>query len=92
MDETYCVKICNVIMFRILLKKSQVLLNSGRDRGRGFEMDTAAVGTRAMESVLAKPGVGMAAGRMLGSFRDDPTTRREFLAMTGSPGSGSNGF
>ncbi len=55
-------------------------------------MDPAAVGTRATESVLAKPGVGMAAGRMLGSFRNDPTTLREFLAMTGTPGSGSNGF
>ena len=32
-----------------------------------------------------KPGVGMATSRRLGSFRDDPATRREFLAMIGSP-------
>ena len=72
--------------------ESQVLLDAGRGRGRGFEMDTAAVGTRATESALAKPGVGIAAGRVLDSFRDDPTTRREYLAMIGNPGSGSNGF
>jgi GTP cyclohydrolase I len=28
-----------------------------------------------------KPGVSMVTSRMLGAFRDDPTTRREFLAM-----------
>ncbi len=28
-----------------------------------------------------KPGAGMVTSRMLGAFRDDPTTRREFLAM-----------
>jgi len=30
-----------------------------------------------------KPGVTMVTSRMLGAFRDDPTTRREFLAMVG---------
>ncbi len=34
-----------------------------------------------------KPGVTMVTSRMLGAFRDDPTTRREFLAMIGSRGS-----
>ena len=34
---------------------------------------------------VRKPGVSMVTSRMLGSFRDDPTTRREFLAMIGSP-------
>jgi GTP cyclohydrolase IA len=34
-----------------------------------------------------KPGVTMVTSRMLGAFRDDPTTRREVLAMIGS-GSG----
>jgi GTP cyclohydrolase I len=34
-----------------------------------------------------KPGVSMVTSRMLGAFRDDPTTRREFLAMiAGGPG------
>ena len=35
---------------------------------------------------IRKPGVSMVTSRMLGSFRDDPTTRREFLAMIGAPG------
>ena len=38
---------------------------------------------------IRKPGVSMVTSRMRGSFRDDPTTRREFLAMIGSPGNGS---
>lgn len=32
-----------------------------------------------------KPGVTMVTSRMLGAFRDDPSTRREFLAMINSP-------
>jgi len=28
-----------------------------------------------------KPGASMVTSRMLGAFRDDPSTRREFLAM-----------
>ncbi|WP_119168124.1 GTP cyclohydrolase I FolE [Algihabitans albus] len=34
---------------------------------------------------IRKPGVSMVTSRMLGSFRDDPATRREFFAMIGSP-------
>ena len=30
-----------------------------------------------------KPGVTMVTSRMLGAFREDPSTRREFLAMIG---------
>lgn len=33
-----------------------------------------------------KPGVQMVTSRMLGSFRNDPSTRREFLAIVGNPG------
>jgi GTP cyclohydrolase I len=33
-----------------------------------------------------KPGVSMVTSRMLGAFRDDPTTRRELLAMVGNRG------
>jgi GTP cyclohydrolase IA len=33
-----------------------------------------------------KPGVTMVTSRLLGSFRDDPSTRREFLAMIGATG------
>jgi GTP cyclohydrolase I len=32
---------------------------------------------------IHKPGVSMVTSRMLGAFRDDPSTRREFLAMVG---------
>lgn len=35
-----------------------------------------------------KPGVSMVTSRMLGAFRSDPSTRREFLAMIGNPSSG----
>ncbi len=40
---------------------------------------------------IRKPGVSMVTSRMLGSFLDDPATRREFLAMIEGPRSGSNG-
>ncbi|GLU33304.1 GTP cyclohydrolase I FolE [Trinickia caryophylli] len=36
---------------------------------------------------IHKPGVAMVTSRMLGSFRTDPSTRREFLAIVGNPGS-----
>ena len=36
---------------------------------------------------IRKPGVSLVTSRMLGCFRDDPTTRREFLSMIGVPGS-----
>jgi len=29
------------------------------------------------------PGVGLVTSRMLGAFRNDPSTRRELLAMVG---------
>jgi GTP cyclohydrolase I len=32
-----------------------------------------------------KPGVSMVTSRMLGAFRTDPSTRREFLSMIGNP-------
>ena len=35
---------------------------------------------------IRKPGVSMVTRRMLGSFRDDLTTRQEFLAVFESPG------
>jgi GTP cyclohydrolase I len=36
-----------------------------------------------------KPGVSMQTSRMLGAFRENSTTRREFLAMISLPGSGA---
>lgn len=35
---------------------------------------------------VRKPGVTMKTSRMLGCFRSDPATRREFLALAGGPG------
>jgi GTP cyclohydrolase I len=40
---------------------------------------------------IHKPGVSMVTSRMLGAFRDDPSTRREFLAMIGAPRLGAEG-
>ena len=37
---------------------------------------------------IHKPGVSMVTSRMLGAFREDSRTRREFLAMINSHGSG----
>jgi GTP cyclohydrolase I len=37
-----------------------------------------------------KPGVTMVTSRMLGSFRDNLATRKEFLAMIGNPSSGQS--
>lgn len=37
-----------------------------------------------------KPGVTMVTSRMLGAFRDDPSTRREVLAIIGRHGSGAH--
>ena len=39
-----------------------------------------------------KPGVSMVTSRMLGAFRDDPTTRRELLAMIGQRAPSSMDF
>jgi len=40
---------------------------------------------------IHKPGVTMVTSRMLGAFRDDPSTRREFLAMIGGHRPGVEG-
>ncbi|MBK1657361.1 GTP cyclohydrolase I FolE [Paracraurococcus ruber] len=40
---------------------------------------------------IHKPGVSMVTSRMLGAFRDDPSTRREFLAMIGGQRGGFEG-
>ena len=39
-----------------------------------------------------KPGVTMATSHMLGAFRDDPKTRREFFTMIGSSSPGQTSF
>ena len=36
-----------------------------------------------------KPGVGLVTSRMVGAFRDDASTRREFLAVIGRSGAGT---
>lgn len=41
---------------------------------------------------IRKPGVSMVTSRLLGCFRDDPATRREFLSMVaGRPGASHEG-
>jgi len=40
---------------------------------------------------IHKPGVSMVTSRMLGAFRDDASTRREFLAMIAGPRGGMEG-
>jgi GTP cyclohydrolase IA len=39
-----------------------------------------------------KPGVSMVTSRMLGAFRENPSTRREFLSMVGTPTTGEGGL
>jgi GTP cyclohydrolase I len=39
-----------------------------------------------------KPGVSMITSRMLGAFRDNPSTRREFLSMVGSSTKAESGL
>lgn len=39
-----------------------------------------------------KPGVSMVTSRMLGAFRNNASTRREFLAMVGTPSHGEGGL
>ncbi|MBC8339660.1 MAG: GTP cyclohydrolase I FolE [Rhodospirillales bacterium] len=41
---------------------------------------------------IHKPGAVMTTSRMLGAFRNDASTRREFLAMVGSPASDGTVF
>ena len=40
---------------------------------------------------IHKTGVSMVTSRMLGRFRSDPSTRREFLALIGGP-TGASSF
>ncbi|MBT5459635.1 MAG: GTP cyclohydrolase I FolE, partial [Rhodospirillaceae bacterium] len=41
---------------------------------------------------IHKPGAIMTTSRMLGAFRNDASTRREFLAMIGNPASDGASF
>jgi len=41
---------------------------------------------------IHKPGAVMTTSRMLGAFRDDPSTRREFLSMIGNPSTDGTSF
>jgi len=52
-------------------------------RGVGVIIDAAhqCMTTRGVH----KPGMSMVTSRMLGTFRSDPSTRKEFLAIVGSP-------
>jgi GTP cyclohydrolase I len=39
---------------------------------------------------IHKPGVTMVTSRMIGAFRDNAATRREFLAAIGNPNAGAS--
>ena len=69
-QETLTAQIANTI--------SEVL----KPRGVGVVIEAAhqCMTTRGVR----KPGVSMVSSRMLGSFRDDPTIRKEFLSMINS--------
>ena len=58
-----------------------------RPRGVGVVIEAAhqCMTTRG----IRKPGVSMVTSRMLGCFRDNPETRREFLDMIGPRGTGA---
>ena len=60
-----------------------------KPRGVGVVIDAAhqCMTTRGIH----KPGVSLVTSRMLGCFRDDPTTRREFLSMIGAQGGTPHG-
>ena len=60
-----------------------------RPRGVGVVIEAAhqCMTTRG----IRKPGVSLVTSRMLGCFRDDPTTRREFRSMIGARESAPHG-
>ena len=60
-----------------------------RPRGVGVVIEAAhqCMTTRG----IRKPGVSLVTSRMLGCFRDELTTRREFLSMIGARGSAPHG-
>ena len=65
---------------------AQTINDVMQPRGVGVVIEAAheCMSTRGVH----KPGLTMVTSEMLGALRDDPTTRREFLAVIGNPTSG----
>ena len=62
---------------------AQVLMNTLQPQGVAvvLEAEHHCMATRGVH----KPGVSMVTSTMLGAFRDDPATRKEFLSVIGNP-------
>jgi GTP cyclohydrolase I len=74
-QEKLTAQICNTINDVLAPKGTAVIIEAAHE----------CMTTRGVH----KPGVSMVTSRMLGAFRDDPTTRRELLAMVGNRAPGS---
>ena len=74
-QEKLTSQICNTINDVLLPRGTAVIIEAAHE----------CMTTRGVH----KPGVSMVTSRMLGAFRDDPTTRRELLAMVGQRAPGS---
>jgi GTP cyclohydrolase I len=69
------------IQEKLTAEIAETILHALRPRGVAvvIEATHACMTTRGVH----RPGVGMVTSQMLGAFRDDATTRREFLALIG---------
>jgi GTP cyclohydrolase IA len=77
LDEVYAkrLQIQEKLTAQVANTINDVLQPEGRRRGdRGAHQCMTTRGVH-------KPGVTMVTSRMLGAFRDDPTTRREFMSI-----------
>ncbi len=74
-QEKLTAQICNTINDVLLPRGTAVIIEAAHE----------CMTTRGVH----KTGVSMVTSRMLGAFRDDPTTRRELLAMVGNRAPGS---
>jgi GTP cyclohydrolase IA len=74
------------IQEKMTVQIADTLMEVLQPKGVGVILEAAhqCISTRGVH----KPGVGMVTSRMLGTFRTDASTRREFLSLVSSPGSG----
>lgn len=71
------------IQEKMTVQIADTLMEVLQPKGVGVILEAAhqCISTRGVH----KPGVGMVTSRMLGTFRTDPSTRREFLALVSNP-------
>jgi GTP cyclohydrolase IA len=74
------------IQEKMTVQIADTLFDVLQPKGVGVILEAAhqCISTRGIH----KPGVAMVTSRMLGTFRTDATTRREFLAIVSNPASG----